>query len=168
MRLGVIYLFFSGAAKADTQNIQLGCVSVTCVSNGSILTTQDLTGATLSVTGNSTTTGELFIAVFVPVSSGGNFTLAGGNSTQVWSVLGEAGGNDHTYGSSIGVDPIANSVTGFLVTDYSIGSFSCMQGPPCTLDFTLPGAVGALPVGAMIVAFTEDANGNVVASTAWS
>jgi hypothetical protein len=68
---------FAGAAKADTQNIQLGCVSVTCVSNGSILTTQSLTGAQLDLTGNSNAAGELFIAIYVPVSTGGgvgNFT----------------------------------------------------------------------------------------------
>jgi hypothetical protein len=163
-------LSFGGAVKANsTQNLQLGCVSVTCVSNGGILTTENLTGATLNVTGNSNASGELFIAIYVPVSSGGNFTLASGNSTQVWSVLGEKSGNDHTYGSTIGVDPIANSVTGFLVSDIDTHiDFTCASNGPCTsANFTVP---GTFPIGAMFVAFTETTDGTdtVVASSPWS
>ena len=60
-------LAFGGAVKADrAQNLQLGCVSVSCGSNGSIFTTETLTGAALNVTGNSGTSGEPFVAIFVP------------------------------------------------------------------------------------------------------
>jgi hypothetical protein len=168
--LGVICLFFAGAAKADTQNIQLGCVSVTCVSNGSILTTHSLTGAQLDLTGNSNAAGELFIAIYVPVSSGGNFTLAGGNSRQVWSVLepGVTPGNDHNYGSSIGNDPFASASTGFHVYDFNTGinfALGCLTSVCTSPTFTVPGTFSA---GTMFVAFTEDTKGNVVASTPWS
>ncbi len=115
--LAAFCLIFASATKADTQNIQLGCVSVTCVSNGSILTTQTLTGAQLDLTGNSNAAGELFIAIYVPVSTGGGVgNFIGPNSLEVWSVLepGVTPGNDHSYGSTLGNDPFANSVTGFV------------------------------------------------------
>ena len=169
--LAAFCFVFAGASKADTQNIQLGCVSVTCVSNGSILTTQSLTGAQLDLTGNSNAAGELFIAIYVPVSTGGgvgNFT--GPNPTQVWSVLepGVTPGNDHSYGSSLGKDPFANSVTGFVVSDFDTGihfASGCLTSVCTSPTFTVP---GSFPFGTMFVGFTEDTHGNVVASTPWS
>src|SRR6266849_8631514 len=166
--LVAVCFVFAFAARADTQNIQLGCVSVTCVTNGSILTTQSLANAQLDLTGNSNAAGELFIAIYVPVSSGGNFT--GPNSTTLWSVLepGVTPGNDHTYGSSLGVNPFANSTTGFFVSDYDTGvnfAAGCLTSVCTSATFTVP---GSFPVGTMFVGFTEDTSGNVVASTPWS
>ena len=155
-------LAFGGLAKADTQNIQLGCVSVTCVSNGSIITTANLTGATLDLTGNSNSAGEIFIAVLVPVSSGGNFTAAGGQTASIWDVLKETGGNDHTYGNSIGNDPFANPLTGFLVYDVNTG-IQFTGGT--SASFTVS---GIFPIGTMFVGFTETGSGNLIASTPMS
>jgi PEP-CTERM motif-containing protein len=167
--LVAICVFFSGFAKADTQSIQLGCVNVTCVSNGSILTTSSLTNATLDVTGNPPEGGDIWIAIYVPVTSGGNFTAAGGQNATIWdaSVLNENGGLDHNYGSSIGNDPFADPTAGFTVTDFDTGVFfSCPNGPPCTSgSFTVP---GTFPVGTMFVAFMENSDDVVVASTPWS
>jgi PEP-CTERM motif len=158
----VFCLAVGGAAKADTQNIQLGCVSVTCVSNGSIITTSGLTGATLDLTGNSSSAGEVFIAVLVPVSSGGNFTAAGGQTASIWDVLKETGGNDHIYGNSIGNDPLANPLTGFSVYDVDTG-IKFTGGT--SASFTVS---GFFPAGTMFVGFTEDGSGNLIASTPMS
>jgi len=169
--LAAFCLIFASATKADTQNIQLGCVSVTCVSNGSILTTQTLTGAQLDLTGNSNAAGELFIAIYVPVSTGGGVgNFIGPNSLEVWSVLepGVTPGNDHSYGSTLGNDPFANSVTGFVVSDFDTGinfASGCLTSVCTSPTFTVP---GNFPVGALFVGFTEDSKGNVVASTPWS
>jgi hypothetical protein len=158
----------SGLAKADTQNIQLVCVSVRCTPGG-IQTTQDLTGTTLELTGNSNAAGWLYIGIYTPVfDNSGNFT--GPNSKQLWSVLepGVSPGNGHNYGSSLGVDPFASASTGFNVYDYftNIQFASGCHTSVCTSPtFTVP---GSFPDGTMFIAFTENASGDVIASTPWS
>jgi PEP-CTERM motif-containing protein len=174
--LGVICLGLAGVAKADSQNLQLGCVSISCTTGGSIITTTTLTaGDTLSVTGNSTTIGEFFLAVYIPVgTSGGNFNstscgLLNCNNATIWGplVLNDLGGNDHNYGSSVSMESLAGTgATAFNVFDIDIGAFTCPLGPPCTMDFTLP--AGSYPLGTILVGFTEAADGTVVADTPWS
>ncbi len=168
--LGVICLSLAGVAKADTQDLHLGCVSISCTTGGSIITTSTLTaGDTLSVTGKAS--GEFFLAVYIPVgTSGGNFNSTSGSSAEIWdsSVLNESGGLDHNYGSSVSMESLAGTgATAFNVFDIPIGLFTCTKGP-CTMDFTLP--AGSYPLGTILVGFTETTDGSdtIVASTPWS
>jgi hypothetical protein len=177
--LAMICLAVSGVANADSQNLQLGCSSITCVTGGSIITTGSLAaGDKLTITGDHTTNGEFWIAVYTPVgTSGGNFnsTTPGGNSAVIWQsgVLTSAGdddsgGNDHNYGSSVNMEGLAGTgATAFNVTDIDIGLISCPTGPPCTFNFALPAGPSYVP-GTIIVGFTEDPTGNIVADTPWS
>lgn len=175
--LTAMSLGLPGVAKADSQNLQLGCVSITCATGGSIITTATLAaGDVLSVTGNSTTDGEFFLAVYIPVgTSGGNFNSTNGSSAEIWDfgVLSsptdnDTGGNDHNYGSSVSMESLAGTAaTAFNVFDIDTGLvLSCPQGPPCTTDFTLP--AGSYPLGTILVGFVEDSNRNVIADTPWS
>lgn len=162
MLAAILAFGFAGAAKAD--NLHLCGVPTGCSSTNVI----PISGTTAFVTGTNISAGDsLWIAVMVPNSGADNFT--GPASTTMWSVLGEVGGSDHNFSSSVSQESLIGGInaTGFMVYDVEICTFdatTCSWGVNTPLQITLPSG----PAGTMYVGFTEDANGNIINNTPWS
>lgn len=147
---------FAGAAKAD--NIHLCDVSTGCSASSVIPISGSTTTAFLS--GNAT--GDaLFLAILQPVADlTGNWN---DNKTTLWSVLGVGNGSVFpNLASAISQESGATGIAAlsFNVSDLSIGTWT---DNPQTV--TLPGGE---PAGTIFMAFTEDANGNLLLVTPWS
>ena len=118
----------------------------------------------VNISGNTKlSTGELWIAILEPVSSGANFTSS--NKT-MWSALGLLGGSDHNFPSTVSNDGgfFTGSDNGYKVTLFDTGHTLGSKSTSATI--TLPS--GFYPAGTIFVAFTEGPNHNVIVNTPWS
>ena len=149
------------AASARADGLQIVCTGSTTCSPGGIEATSS-TNPTFDVSlvgnGSGNESGELWIAVLTPVTSGANFTSPS-NST-LWAALGETGGSNHNFANSVSNDPSFTSAdTGFHVTDFDTGQF--LSGSQ-TSTVIAPGTFSA---GTMFVAFTENSSDAVAADS---
>lgn len=154
-------LSFAGLAKAD--DIQIVCTGGTTCNAGGVETTTS-TDPTFEVNiSGKAATGELWIAVVEPVSSGANFT---GSNKTMWAALGLSGGSSHNFPSTVSNDGgfFTGSDTGFNVTTFDTGQKLGSKSTSGTI--TLPS--GSFPAGTIFVAFTVDSKGGVIINTPWS
>ena len=146
-------------SRAD--GLQIACTGTTTCSPGGIQTTTS-TNPTFDVSlvgnGSGNESGELWIAVLTPVTSGANFT--GPSNNTLWSALGETGGNNHNFANSVSNDPSFTSAdTGFMVSDFDTGQVLNGSG---TSSVITPGTFSA---GTMFVAFTENSSDAIAADS---
>ncbi len=159
--LGLVSLGFAGLAQAD--DIQIVCTGATTCNAGGVETTISSSPTFVVNTSGKAATGELWIAIVVPVSSGANFT--GPASNEMWTALGLSGGQDHNFSSTVSNDGgFFAGNTGFAVTTFDTGQ--TIGGKSVSGTITLPAGVYA--PGTIFVAFTTDANGAVIINSPWS
>lgn len=149
------------AASARADGLQITCTGSTTCSPGGIETTSS-TNPTFDVSlvgnGSGNESGELWIAVLTPVTSGANFTSPSNNT--LWAALGETGGSNHNFANSVSNDPSFTSAdTGFHVTDFDTGQ---MLSGSQTSSVIMPGAFSA---GTMFVAFAENSSDAIAADS---
>jgi PEP-CTERM motif len=159
--LGLVSLGFASLAQAD--DIQIVCTgSTTCVAGGVETTGSSDPSFVVNTSGNAAT-GELWIAILQPVTSGANFTSA---NSSMWQALGLTGGQDHNFSSTVSNDGgfFTASDTGFAVTTFDTGQM--LGGKSASGVITLPS--GFYPGGTIFVAFTTDSNGAVIINSPWS
>lgn len=159
--LALASLGFAGMAQAD--DIQIVCTGgTTCNAGGVETTTNTSPSFDVNISGKATT-GELWIAVIEPVSSGANFTSA--NKT-MWAALGLTGGSDHNFSSTVSNDGgfFTGSDNGFSVTTFD--THMTLGSKSTSGTITLPS--GSYAAGTIFVAFTTNGNGGVIINTPWS
>lgn len=157
----VLLAVFAWVPKAHADGLQIGCTGATVCSPGGIETTTS-TNPTFDVSlvgnGSGNESGELWIAVLTPVTSGANFT--GPSNNTLWSALGETGGHNHNFANSVSNDPSFTSAdTGFMVTDFDTHQMLTGSG---TSSVITPGTFAA---GTMFVAFTENSSDAIAADS---
>ena len=158
---GVVLLSFAGLAQAD--DIQIVCTgSTTCLAGGVQTTGSTSPSFDVNISGNVKSTGELWIAVLDPVSSGANFTSA---NKSMWQALGLSGGQDHNFSSTVSNDGgfFVGADNGFKVTTFDTGMTLGSKSTSGTI--TLP--LGSYPAGTIFVAFTAN-NSGIIVNTPWS
>jgi hypothetical protein len=147
-----VMLGLAGLATAD--NLHLCDTNSVC--NNTALTATN--SSTLYATGKSSLGDELFLAILVPQTNGsGNFNA----TTNLWTALGE--GPNQVYPNLASAISQLQGATGFTATSFSA---SDIDEGAWTGSATLK--LPALPANAIILAFTEDANGNLKYVSPWS
>jgi hypothetical protein len=143
-----------GTPTKANDTIQITCTgSTSCTDVIGILNTNSSQPDTFSVKNtNNKVTGDAFLAIIEPVTSGANFT-----SGTLWLALNDLGGTDHNLSSTQSFSP---STGGYFVQDIFIGEYT--GGTPINVS------LGGLPSGTLIVSFLEDENGNVISNSPWS
>lgn len=147
-----LVLGLAGVATAD--NLHL-CDTNTVCNNGALTATNS---STMYVTGKSNLGDELFLAILVPQTDGsGNYN----STTNLWTALGEA--PNQVYPTLASAISQLQGATGFTAVSFSV---SDIDEGAWTGSATL--SLPALPANTIIMAFTEDANGNLSLVTPWS
>jgi len=161
--LALVCFGFAGLAQAD--DIQIVCTGATVCNAGGVETTSSTSPTFgVNISGNVKSTGELWIAIVEPVSSGANFTSA--TPDDMWTALGLSGGHDHNFASTVSNDGgfFTGSDNGFAVTTFDTGQTLGSKSTSGTI--TLPS--GSYAPGTIFVAFTVDTNGKIIVNTPWS
>lgn len=142
-----------GVAAAD--NLHLCDIGPGACSNGALTATN---ASTLYATGSSSVGDELFLAILVPQTDGsGNFN----STTNLWTALGEA--PNQVYPTLASAISQLQGATGFTAVSFSASDID--EGAwTGSATLNLP----ALGANTIIMAFTEDANGNLTRVTPWS
>lgn len=156
-------LGLAGLAQAD--DIQIVCTGTTVCNAGGVETTSNNSPTfVVNISGNVKSTGELWIAIVEPVSSGANFTSA--TPDDMWTALGLSGGHDHNFASTVSNDGgfFTGSDNGFAVTTFDTGQK--LGSKSVSGAITLPS--GSYPAGTIFVAFTLDSHGKIIVNTPWS
>lgn len=155
-------LGLAGLAQAD--DIQIVCTGTTVCNSGGVQTTSSSSPTFVVNTSGNAATGELWIAIAEPVSSGANFT--GPANNEMWTALGLTGGQDHNFSSTVSNDGgfFTGSDNGFLVTTFDTGQ--TLGGKSVSSAITLPS--GSYAAGTIFVAFTTDSNGAIIINSPWS
>jgi hypothetical protein len=153
-------LGLAGLAQAD--DIQIVCTGSTTCNAGGVQTTTSTSPTFVVNTSGNAATGELWIAIAEPVTSGANFTSA---NSSMWQALGLSGGQDHNFPSTVSNDGgfFVAGDTGFNVTTFDTGQ--TLGGKSVSGAITLP--AGSYPAGTIFVAFTTNANG-IIINSPWS
>jgi PEP-CTERM motif len=159
--LAFVCLGFAGLAQAD--DIQIVCTGTTVCNAGGVQTTSSTSPTFVVNTSGNAATGELWIAIVDPVSSGANFT--GPAKNEMWTALGLSGGQDHNFSSTVSNDGgFFAGNTGFAVTTFDTGQ--TLGGKSVSSAITLPS--GSYAAGTIFVAFTVDGNGKIIINSPWS
>lgn len=156
-------LGLAGLAQAD--DIQIVCTGTTVCNAGGVETTSSTSPTfAVNISGNVKATGELWIAILDPVSSGANFT--GPAKDEMWTALGLSGGQDHNFSSTVSNDGgfFTGSDNGFKVTTFDTGVKLGSKSISGTI--TLPS--GSYAAGTIFVAFTVDSHGKIIVNSPWS